>query len=557
MNMLVVLMKLFTVQMKRLLMERTALIVMSLVFFPLGVMADDNEVLADSASSPLSYIVLFIIMLILTFGTKPVSAMQTDEDGDEDFDYFVHTGSSGKDKVTGTASTTENVTCEYCGKGFANERGCTTHISRGCEQKTIIDATDIIREVGTNVFVDYMMQIYAFAPQDNQPTDIAKFLVAVKAGNVETTMPQLKKPKHSFLGVLNKSKDLYLMRQEQNEAFDEAIEAQQATEEAGLERHNALPYDALGQCPPRDSGQPPNKRSKNVRASKPALSPSEVAAEIRAANAIAAETPDFYSVDPLSDPLLESARGTTLGSAQLRNYTEVNQRVNHAYDVRGYRALVPYDMASQSSTSWTDQSYTTSSEQSYVCSAGPRTSSYSSSSDSSPPTSQSSTVSFGVGGGGGRLPNTTSLGNASYSFSSDSSPPASQTSSASFAVGGGDGGLPNTNCLGNVAVALPLGQYQTSYVKVQLDGNAKFGQLTYLEYNDDDWVDQMKAQFPLKTKPLGHRKTKECLICGGLNFESKPECTNNGCWAKDVNKNILNKLTETSMTHTEARKKVS
>ena len=193
--MLVVLMKLFIVQMNKLLMERTALIVMSLVFFPLGVMADEDEVGADSAHSPLSYIVL-IMILIFAFGTKPVGAMETDHDEDEDFDYFpLTTGHSGKERATGTASTSEIFPCTFCNKKFGNARGRNTHADRYCSEKMTLNATEVIKTVGTEVFVDYMMQIESFAPNGDKARLIAKLLVAVKADNVQQSMPQLWNPK--------------------------------------------------------------------------------------------------------------------------------------------------------------------------------------------------------------------------------------------------------------------------------------------------------------------------------------------------------------------------
>jgi len=533
MNMVVVLMKLFTVQMKRLLMERTALVVMSLVFFPLGVMADDNEVLADSASSPLSYIVLFIIVLILTFGTKPVSAMQTDEEEDEDFDYFPLTsGSKGKDKATGTASTSEIFPCRFCNKKFGNVRGRNTHEDRYCQEKLTLNATEVITKVGTEVFVDYMMQIEAFASDDDKARLIAKLLVAVAAGNVEQTMPQLWNPDHPFLAALEGGRKLYLSHQAQNEA-------QKANEEERLERRDALPYSALGQRPLVLPGQLPNKKARTTRASKPTLSLGQVAAEIRAANEMAEADRDWYNIDPVigSDPVLQSSLGTTLGSAPIQHYTQVAEGE--------HGALVPYDRSSQSSTRASQsstssyQSSTASTDQSFLCSAGP--------SDSSPPTSESSSASFAVGGGGGGLPTPTS------------SPPTSESSSASSAVGGGGGGgLQTPTSRGNIAVALALapGLYETRFVRVQLVGNSKFGHLIIRTYIDHDWVDRMKAGYPLQTRPLGAKDTKICLICGGISYASKSWCTYNGCWAQGVDYGVLDMLTEVSMTHTAARKKV-
>ena len=56
-------------------------------------------------------------------------------------------------------------------------------------------STEVIKTVGTEVFVDYMMQIESFAPNGDKARLIAKLLVAVKADNVQQSMPQLWNPK--------------------------------------------------------------------------------------------------------------------------------------------------------------------------------------------------------------------------------------------------------------------------------------------------------------------------------------------------------------------------
>ena len=112
--------------------------------------------------------------------------------------------------------------------------------------------------------------------------------------------------------------------------------------------------------------------------------------------------------------------------------------------------------------------------------------------------------------------------------------------------------------LGKVGVALAMapGLYETGYVRVQKVGNSKFGHLIIQAYNDHDWVDRMKAEYPNQTRPLGAKDTKICLICGGISYASKGWCTYNGCWAQGVSYEVLDMLTEASMTHTAARKKV-
>jgi hypothetical protein len=371
-----------------------------------------------------------------------------------------------------------------------------------------LNATEVIQKVGTNVFVDYLMQIVSLAPEADQARLIAKLLVAVKANDVEQQMPQLWNPHHPFLGALEEGKKSYLAHQAQNEAKD-------ANEGEPLTRQDALPYSARGQRPLIRSDPLPNKKARTTLAPKPTLSLSQ---EIEACKEIAEADLDWYTVDdPVigSDPGFQSSQGTTLGSARSQHYSQVTDRLNNALDEGENRALVPYTRSSQIST-----------RASQSCSAGP--------SNSSPPASESRSASFADGGGGGG------------------------PTSASFADGGGGGELPNTTSLRNVAVALALlpGLYETGYVRVQLVGNGKFGHLVIKTYHDHDWVDRMKAGYPSQTRPLGAKDTKICLICGGISYASKSCCTYNGCWAQGVDYVVLHMLTEVSMTHTAARKKV-
>ena len=188
-------------------------------------------------------------------------------------------------------------------------------------------------------------------------------------------------------------------------------------------------------------------------------------------------------------------------------------------------------------------------------------SSSSSQSCSAPSSTFPPTPGYDGGGGGISSASDTSQGTAVGSSSSPSrsltqgsaaslSSSSSQSSTFPPTPGCGGGGR-----RGGRGRSPERGTTWTANSTVVVVGCIKLGE-AFLPNPNGTWVEELKREFPSKTKPLGFSDSWICLICSCINYGSKSSCTSLSCWAYRVPRTLLRQHTNEGMTHTEARKAV-